>query len=452
MTTRDYATIDLSVDRTGEAMESINKEVWMLAEISNEESESAKVHMRELEAAGFTITSVGTSGRPTAFIAEWEQGEGGARIGFLPEYDALPDLGNAASGEQVAAPNGKTSGHGCGHNLLGAACTGAAIALKFTMEMEGIPGLVRVYGCAAEETSGAKVYMVRDGYFDDIDVCIAWHPQTYAGTGYVSTSAMSDVVVEFHGKTAHAGGSPWEGRSALDALELFMHGINLMREHVPTSVRMHYVIQAGGSAPNIVPDYTRLYMYLRDKDRAGVEALTTWARALAEGAAMGTQTRAEFHVPYGMSETINNTPLVENCYKHMMEVGAPQWTEAEQAFARDCQRNFGVPEEGMATDVRPISPPSVQGGSSDLGDVSWCVPLIWFWYPSVPQGVSMHTWPVTACGGMSIGSKAVDGAAKIMARMGYDLMTDAELRAAARADFIERRGDVKYISPLDNVS
>ncbi len=451
MTERDYATVDLSVERTGEAMESINKEVWMLAEVSNEESESAKVHIRELEAAGFTITSLETSGRPNAFIAEWEQGSGGPRIGFLPEYDALPDLGNAVSTDKSAAPNGKTAGHGCGHNLLGAACTGAAIALKFTMEIENLPGLIRVYGCAAEETTGAKVYMARDGYFDDIDVCIAWHSGTHAETGYVRSAAVNHVVLEFHGKTAHAGANPWEGRSALDALELFTHGINLMREHVPTTARMHYVIQSGGGAPNIVPDYTRLFMYLRDIDRAGVDALTTWSRSLAEGAAMGTQTRANFQVTFGMYDMMANTPLVENCQAHMEAVGVPEWSESEQEFAREIQRAFGVPDTGLVTEVSPITPPTTMGGSSDVGDVSWCTPTVWFNYPSVPLGIGMHTWPVTACGGMSIGSKAVDGAARIMARMGYDLVTDAELRSAAKADFEQRRGHTVYVSPLESV-
>lgn len=268
------ALIDQAMASTTAAIERISAEVWELGEISLEEVQSAQVHVRELEAAGFTITSMGTSGMATAFIAEWEQGTGGARVGFLPEYDALPGLGNAATPRQEPSANGVSSGHGCGHNVLGAGCTGAAMAVKLMMEQEGTPGLLRVYGCAAEETTGAKVFMARDGFFDDLDACLAFHSAPIAATGYVRTAAINNIRVEFHGKTAHAGVDPWNGRSALDALELFCHGLNLMREHVQPTVRIHYVVESGGETPNVVPDYARLVMFIRDVDRQGVEATT----------------------------------------------------------------------------------------------------------------------------------------------------------------------------------
>ncbi len=274
MTDDEYQGVDAAIAAATPAIERISAEVWEHAELSLEETASAQVHLWELEAAGFTITSRGTSGQETAFIAEWEQGNDGPRIGFLPEYDALPGLGNAAIARLEAAPNGKTSGHGCGHNLLGAGCTGAAIALKAVMEQEDTPGLVRVYGCAAEETTGAKVYMARDGLFDDLDACLAWHSAPVAATGLARTAAVNNVSVEFHGRTAHAGTDPWNGRSALDALELFCHGLNLMREHVKPTVRIHYVVESGGETPNVVPDYARLRIFIRDETRDGVEATT----------------------------------------------------------------------------------------------------------------------------------------------------------------------------------
>lgn len=444
----DYSHVDTAVIDIVETIERISKEVWNLAELSNDEKESAAVHIRELEAAGFTITSRDTSGRPNAFIAEWEQGSGGPKIGFLPEYDALASLGNAAEATKTPAPNGSTNGHGCGHNLLGAGCTGAAIALKSVMEKEGTPGLLRVYGCAAEETTGAKVYMARDGLFNDLDAALAWHPAAFAATGYLTTSAIDQIVVEFFGRSAHAGSDPWNGRSALDALELFTHGINMMREHVQPSTRMHYVIESGGESPNVVPDYARLRMFIRDQNRTGVESTTQWARELAEGAALGTQTRAEFKHIFGMYNQLSNKPLIENSHKHMLEVGVPKWTEEEQAFARECQRNFETPEIGMATGIMAILPPTVDGGGSDVADVSWNAPTIMFGFPTFPLGIGLHTWPVTACGGMSIGSKAVESVAKIIARMGYDLMNDAELREAAHIDLNSRRGEQVYTSPL----
>jgi len=446
-----YQGVETAIAAATPAIERICAEVWEHAELSLEEVASAQVHIRELEAAGFTITSRGTSGQETAFIADWELGSDCPRIGFLPEYDALPGLGNASVARQEPAPNGKTSGHGCGHNLLGAGCTGAAIALKVILEQEGIPGLVRVYGCAAEETTGAKVFMARDGLFDDLDACLAWHSAPIAATGLVRTAAVNNVSVEFFGRTAHAGTDPWNGRSALDALELFCHGLNLMREHVKPTVRIHYVVESGGETPNVVPDYTRLRMFIRDENREGVESTTQWARELAQGAAMGTQTRAEFTVAFGLYDLLPNTPLVERLFTHLHAVGVPAWSEEEQAFARECQRNFGAAEIGMAPQPLPLLPDRAEGGSTDVGDVSWNTPTVAFVYPSFPLGIGLHTWPVTACGGMSIGTKSALGAATIMTRLAWDLLTDAELRTAARDDFDTRRAGRPFVSPLADV-
>jgi aminobenzoyl-glutamate utilization protein B len=451
MTADAYSDVNPAIVAATPAIERICAKVWDHAELSLEEIASAQVHMRELEAAGFTITNRGTSGQSTAFVAEWEQGTGGPRIGFLPEYDALPGLGNAAASKQEPSPNGKTSGHGCGHNLLGAGCTGAAIALKAIMEQEGIPGLVRVYGCAAEETTGAKVYMARDGLFDDLDACLAWHSGPVAAAGLARTAAVNNIRVEFFGKTAHAGVDPWNGRSALDALELFCHGLNLMREHVEPTARIHYVVESGGETPNVVPDYTRLALFIRDVDRARVEGTTKWARELADGAALGTQTRAEFTVAFGLYDLLPNTPLVERLFGHLQAVGVPAWTEEEQTFARECQRNFGVAELGLAPQPLPMIPERSEGGSTDVGDVSWSTPTVAFLYPSFPVGIGLHTWPVTACGGMSIGTKAAIGAATILTRLALDLATDGELRMSARADFDARRAGRVYVSPLIDV-
>ena len=334
------------------------------------------------------------------------------------------------------------------HNLLGAGCTGAAIALKAILEEKGVPGLVRVYGCAAEETTGAKVFMARDGLFADLDACLAWHSAPVAAVGFARTAAVDNIRVEFFGRTAHAGIDPWHGRSALDALELFCHGLNLMREHVEPTARIHYVIEAGGETPNVVPDYARLALFIRDVDRERVEATTQWARELADGAALGTQTRAKFTLAFGMYDLLPNTPLVERLYGHLQAVGVPAWTEEEQTFARDCQRNFGVPEVGLAPRPLPIIPDRSTGGSTDVGDVSWNTPTVAFLYPSFPLGIGLHTWPVTACGGMSIGTRSAIGAATVLTRLGQDLMTDEELRSAARADFDNRRAGKTYVSPL----
>ncbi len=210
----------------------ISREVWDLPAVGLKEQEAMEVHIRELEAAGFKMMSRTSGGHPTAFVAEWSQGIGGPKLGFLPEYDALPGLGNAAEAKLKPASNGKTDGHACGHNCLGAGCTGAAIALKAMMEKHRTPGLLRVYGCGAEENYGAKVFMAKAGLFDDLDAALAWHSAPVAVTGTVITSANRKMRVSWKGRTAHAGNTPWDGRSALDAAELFAHGVNLMREHV----------------------------------------------------------------------------------------------------------------------------------------------------------------------------------------------------------------------------
>lgn len=430
------------------AIERICREVWQLAEVSLQEVESAKVHRRELEAVGFTITSVATAGVPTAFVAEWSQGQGGPTVGFLAEYDALPGLGNAAVPRQEPRTDGTTNGHGCGHNLLGAGLTGAAIAVKARMEAQGIAGTLRVYGCAAEETEGAKVYMARAGLFNDLDACLHWHPAPIAAVLNIRMAATNVLKIEFRGTTAHAGLEPWKGRSALHAMELAAVGINLMREHLEPTARVHYVFEAGGVAPNVVTDYTRLWMTIRDIDRTHVVATTEWVQQIAEGAALATQTRAQVKVYFGMHDVLPNAPLAGCMQRHLEAVGVPVWSDEEQAFAKACQKAMGLPAEGMASRVLPLHAEPTVGGSSDVADVSWLAPTMGITMPTLPQKISLHTWPVTACGGMSIGLKGCLAAAEVLTRTTLDIVTDAELREAARADFAKRTTGFTYVSPL----
>lgn len=423
----------------------ISREVWALGEVSLAEVKSAQVHVRELRAAGFRITSTGTAGLPTAFVAEWSQGTGGPVIAYLPEYDALPALGNAAEPRQAPGPT--PDGHGCGHNMIGAGCTGAALALKRMMEQARTPGTIRVYGCAAEETEGAKVYMVRAGLFNDVDAALAWHPAPVAGTGMVRMNATNNIKVSFRGRTAHAGNSPWEGRSALKAAELFGAGIQYMREHVLPTARLHYIYESAGAAPNVVPEFAQIWLVIRDIDREKVTAMTEWARQIAEGAALMTQTKAEFDLFFGMYDLMPNQPLVDLTYRHLLAVPL-EWTAEEQAFARACQKAMGVPETGMSTRVLPKLGDTTAGGSTDIGDVSYTCPVGVFVWPTLPVGIGLHTWPVTACGGMSIGDKSSLVTARILAGMGFDLMNDRALLDAAKADLRKRRGDKPFVSPL----
>lgn len=427
----------------------ISREVWATPELSLSEDKSHLIHLRELEAAGFTVTSRATSGIPTAFIAEWRQGSGGPVIGYLPEYDALPGLGNAAEPRQTPATGTSDPdvGHGCGHNMLGAGCTGGAMALKAMMQDAGTPGTIRVYGCAAEEVEGAKVYMARDALFADLDAALAWHPAPLAGAGNVRLAALNKIKVRFHGRTAHAGNSPWEGRSALKAAEMFGIGVQMMREHLLPTARIHYIYEAAGVAPNVIPDFAQVWLVARDADRQKVEAMTAWLAEVAQGAATATQTRAEFEVFFGAHDLLPNDPLARLLLAHLHTVPL-DWTAEEQDFARACQAAMGVREDGMATAPLPFLHDISAGASSDVGDVSYQVPCGLFAWPTLPLHVGLHTWPVTACAGMSIGDKASLATARILAGAGFDLMTDPALRTAARADFQSRRGDTPFVSPL----
>lgn len=446
MATLERTHVLQEIEATHPVIERICTEVWELAELSLREVESAKVHVRELEAAGFAV-STGSAGIETAFVAERRFGDGPV-VGFLSEYDALPGLGNAAVPRQEPRADGNTNGHGCGHNMLGAALTGAAIAAANVLEADGLPGTVRVYGCAAEESEGAKVYMAREGLFDDVDACLHWHPWSIAGVMNMRLAAANAIRIAFHGKTAHAGMEPWSGRSALDGLELTAHALNLMREHVEPTARIHYIYEAGGEAPNVVPDYARMLLIVRDIDRAHVVATTEWVRQVAEGAALAAQTTSEVDVFFGMHDLIPNTPLAERMQEHLGRVGTPEWTDEEQAFARECQANMDLPELGLASDVIPLQPEVAIGGSSDVADVSWNTPTMGVVIPTVPLGVSMHTWPVTACGGTSIGVKGALCAAQVLGLTALDVLTDDELRDAARADFARRTQGFEYVSPI----
>ncbi len=435
-----------AVEGHGDAILRISREVWEAAELSLAEAKSARIHLRELEAAGFHAVSEGTSGYPTAFVAEWSQGSGGPVVAYLPEYDALPALGNAAEPRQVAAPSGNANGHGCGHNMLGAGCTGGAIALKTMMEQDRTPGTIRVYGCASEEAQGAKVYFVRDGLFDDVDLALAWHPAPVAAVGELMTAANFAVKVRFAGRTAHAGNTPWDGRSALKAAELFGIGLQFMREHMLPTTRMHYVYERAGVAPNIVPDDAQIWLTLRAESVEEVQRISDWARNVAEGAGLMTQTEAEFEVYYGMHDILPNTPSIDLLHRHMA-ARPPEWTEAEQQFARACQREMGLPESGLATQVLPKIGPTKVGGSSDLGDISKVVPMGVFGWPTAGQGTSLHTWAITACGGMSIGDRASLDTARILAGAGYDALTDPAFLTEAKAD-LDARMSGKIYAPL----
>jgi aminobenzoyl-glutamate utilization protein B len=408
-------------------------QVWAYAETALREHKSAKLLADYAEQQGFTVTR-GVAGMPTAFVASY--GSGAPVIGIMGEYDALPGISQKAEPTKAPLAEG-APGHGCGHNLFGAASLGAAIAIKEMIAAGQLKGTVKFFGTPAEEAVGGKVYMIREGVFKDVDVMLAWHPADETRADTESTQAIVDFIVEFRGKAAHAAADPWNGRSALDGVELFLNGVNMLREHVKPTVRMHYTIQRGGEVPNVIPEYARVWMWVRDSKRAGVEETLARVREVARGAAIMAGVESTLTVQAGDYEMLNNMAGAKLLDSNLRWLGPINYTEAEQNFAREIQRATGKPLEGLDGSIQPLkeNPGPPEGGSTDVGDVSWVVPTLHFSLTTAPKDTPWHSWAVVASGGMSIGHKGMMHASKALAITMADLFEDAELRRAIRAEF-----------------
>lgn len=439
-----------AVDQVAPIIKNTALTLWKHSELPLVELKSSAHLMNVLEDNGFTIKSKGTAGVPTAFVAEY--GSGKPVIGIMTEYDALPGLGNEPVTGKTPREDGVTSGHGCGHNLIGAGGLGAALAIRNLIEENNTSGVIRVFGAAAEESEGAKVYMAREGVFNDVDAMLHWHPMNVAGLWYARTAAVGMLYVEFNGKTAHAGLEPWKGRSALDAVELFTHGVNMMREHVEPTARLQYIIPKGGVAPNVVPDFATVKMFYRDIDRAHVEKSMLWLKQIAKGAALATQTETLAVDYFGMHDLLPNTTMAIRMQQHLEAVGIPSYTDEEIAFAKEIQKSAGVEATGMTKDIVPL-PEKVptMGGSTDVGEASWITPTMGTFMPTMPENIGVHTWMATSCHGMSIGYKGAINAAKVLTATGWDLLTDPEFMAEVKAEFKERIKGFTYKSPIPDI-
>ncbi len=426
------AAVALIEKRKAELTE-LSDQVWAFAETALREHKSAKLLADYAEKQGFRVTR-GVAGMPTAFIASY--GEGQPVIGVLGEYDALPGISQKAQPTKEALVAG-APGHGCGHNLFGAASLGAAIAVKELIAAGQLRGTIRFYGTPAEESVGGKVYMARDGIFKDVDVMLAWHPADETRADTESTQAIVDFVVEFRGKAAHAAADPWNGRSAVDGAELFLNGVNMLREHVRPTVRMHYTIVSGGDVPNVVPEYAKVWMWVRDSKREGVEDVMARVREIARGAGIMAGVESELTVQGGDYELLVNMAGARLLDANLRWLGPISYTQAEQDFAREIQRATNKPTVGLDGAIQPLkeTPGDPEGGSTDVGDVSWVVPTLHVSVTTAPKDTPWHSWAVVASGGMSIGHKGMMLAAKTLAATMVDLFEDAETRKAIRAEF-----------------
>ena len=427
--------------------------IWEYAELSMQEHRSAAAYVKLLETEGFTVEN-NLCGMPTAFWGRY--GTGKPVIGILGEFDALSGLSQqpGITEKKWLIPGG--SGHGCGHNLLGAASLGAAIAIKEQIRQGNLPGTVVFYGCPGEEGCAGKTFMARDGMFRDLDAALCWHPGDTNEVTTGSNAASIQVEYTFTGVASHAAGDPEHGRSALDGAELMNIGVQFLREHMPKSCCLHYsFLDAGGISPNVVqPTATVLYM-VRGENVRSAKALLDRVNKIAQGAAMMTETSVTSRQIDGSSDTVSNTVLEKLLYENLQQAPLPVYSAEEQAFAAAMKATCApapTPEDPALKDfwnektdggklalndfVIPYVPSNrMSPGSTDVGDVSWLTPTAQFTAVTWVSGSPGHSWQNVATGKHSIAHKGLLLAAKVLAGTAADLMEKPELLAQAKQEF-----------------
>ena len=443
----DQASAVLSgIDANYDTNADIARKLWEWAEVGYQETRSTELLQDKLSEEGFEIEA-GVADIPTAFVASW--GEGGPVIAILAELDALPGI-NQDDVASRAPIDGKAAGHACGHNLFAAGSFGAAIAVKDWLERTGTPGTIRLYGTPAEEGGSGKVYMVRAGLFEDVDIALHWHGADQNSAAAQTSLANRSAKFRFSGVSAHAAGAPERGRSALDGVEAMNMMANMMHEHIPQDARMHYVITSGGNAPNVVPDFAEVFYYVRHPQADGVEAIWERLENAARGAALGTGTEVNWEVIHGNNPLLVNQTLSRVMDRNLRSLDGVTYTPEEQAFAEEIHASFEAPrlQLGSEREVQPYKV-SLGYGSTDVGDVSYAVPTVGLGTATWVPGTSAHSWQAVAASGMSIGFKGAQLASKALALTAIELYTDEGLRDEARAEFEAARGeDYEYRSLL----
>lgn len=439
----------------------ISDNIWKFAELGLQEFKSSALLTEELKKDGFKV-EMGVAGMPTAFVATY--GSGKPAIGIMGEYDALAGVSQKAVPHKEPLVEG-APGHGCGHNIHGTSGMAAAIATKVVMKEAGLKGTVKFFGTPAEETAGGKVYMVRDGVFDGMDAILSHHPGSMNTGGYSGNNAVNDVKFHFYGIAAHAAGSPEQGRSAIDAVELMNVGVNYLREHIIQEARMHYVVSSGGEQPNVVPAYASSWYYIRAPERDQVEQIYNRVLEIAKGAAMMTGTTLKVEFVGGLYNKILNRALNDLIVNNMREIGPPEYTDEEKKFAKDISRTITPEakrdwlikskrpdwEKLVDTDLDRTVPDNWErwgAGSTDVSDVSWKVPAMELTTATFVLGSPGHSWQNVAQAGMGIGHKSLVFAAKTMTASALDLMTKPDLLKKVKDEFSQRLGRRVYKSPL----
>ncbi|MBS1791015.1 MAG: amidohydrolase [Acidobacteria bacterium] len=435
------------MDERAEYFGELSRRIWEFAEVGYKETNSSALLKAELRAAGFQIQE-NVAEIPTAFVATYGQGK--PVIGILGEYDALPGLSQVAFVAEKRPRVAGGPGHGCGHNLFGTASAFAAITLKDYLAEKKISGTIKFYGTPAEEGGSGKVFMARAGVFNDLDVALAWHPGDANSASLKSSLANVTAKFRFYGQAAHAAAAPDKGRSALDAVMLMTHAVELMREHVPQTTRLHYIITKGGEAPNVVPDFAEVYMYARHPSMPVLDGI--WSRVVkcADAGALATETKMEMELVGSVYNELPNEPLAKLIDKNLRQVGGVKYTSEETTFAEKLRTTFsleGALSVGSQEQVQGMED-GVSSGSTDVSDVSWIVPTSEFRAATYVPGTPGHSWQAVACTGSNIGRKGLTVAAKTLALSGIDLLNDPKLIEEAKADFNKRRAGHEYRSRI----
>ena len=433
----------------------MNDTVFSFAELGYQEYETSKYLTGILEKEGFKIER-GIAGMPTAWMATWGSGKPvlalGSDIDCIPQASQKPGV---AYHEPIieGAP-----GHGEGHNSGQPLNIAAAIAVKHLMEREKIPGTIRLWPGVAEELVGGKAFLIRAGYFKDVDVALFTHVDnnmtvtwgTYTGTGLVS------VEYSFKGESAHAAANPWQGRSALDAVELMDVGWNFRREHLRLSQRSHYVITNGGDQPNVVPSNASVWYYFRELDYEHIKSLREIGDSMAQGAALMTNTTVSSHIMGSAWPGHFNKAVAEAMDENIKQVGLPEWSDADQKLAKAIQGEIKAPITGLAIQLKGLKGPAADearntGGSDDIGDISWNVPTVVLRYPSNIPGLPGHNWANAISMATPIAHKGVVAGAKVMAMTMVDLLVKPKVLQDAWDYFRKEQTSVQKYQPFISV-
>ena len=439
--TANKKAVVASVEKHKKELTGISDNIWSYAELALVEHQSSRALSDYAEKNGFKVER-GVAGMPTAFVATY--GSGKPRIGILGEFDANAGSSQKAQPTKEARITG-APGHGCGHNLFDTGSLGAAIAIKELMEKKKLKGTVVFIGTPAEETIFGKTYMARAGLFDDLDVCMDWHPGDNLEASTQSSKALVDFRVKFYGKAAHASADPWNGFSAVDGLELYTTGMNYYREHIRPTARIHYHIETAGDVVNVVPEHAQIWTRVRENDRGNLNVVYERVKKIAEGAAMMAEVDYSIELISGIYEIQPNRTGAAALLKNMELLGPIDYSKDELKYAKTIQRETDKPEDGMDADIEPLRETlPAQGGSTDVGDVSQIIPVVRARVTAAPKDVPWHSWAVVACTGMSIGHKGMLFAAKSLSMTMVDLFENPQLVKEIKAEFKERKGDKVY--------